>query len=507
MLKVTGKSFASWPWHPFLLSAYAVLALASWNIQYVSLAVVIRPLSLSLLASLLLLVLLRCLLKDWLRAGLLATCWLLLFFSYGHLYELLRSVQVFHIALGRNRYLAPLWLTLAALSLYAAIRKSLPLKSISSTLNLFLFVALLFPLARLTRAAMRPSTLPEASLPRSFSLEKPLVQPSRLPDIYYIVLDAYGRSDVLARAYSVDNSEFIGELEKRDFYVATCSQSNYAQTALSFASTLNLNYLDALGVSAQNGDWMLRQLIQNNTIGQVLSSYGYETVAFATGFPNVEWTNADRFLSPLGSRRVTEFEALLLRSSASLTLLDLGLLKTDAETAEAFRERTRFVLDALEKFPREAGPKFVFAHLIIPHPPFVFDSHGEPTGKGPQPLESQYSAGEYRVGYAAQVEFINGRILTVVDKIMADSSEPPIIVIAGDHGPGFSSHQDRMSILNAYYLPEGNVSLYRTISPVNTFRLILKEYFYYDFDLLPDLGYFSLYTNPYEYELIPVRCP
>ena len=61
----------------------------------------------------------------------------------------------------------------------------------------------------------------------------------------------------------------------------------------------------------------------------------------------------------------------------------------------------------------------------------------------------------------------------------------------GDHGPnGFLDPQPahiRYPILNAYYLPDdGSSKLYPSISPVNTFRLILSNYLGADLELLPD---------------------
>lgn len=82
----------------------------------------------------------------------------------------------------------------------------------------------------------------------------------------------------------------------------------------------------------------------------------------------------------------------------------------------------------------------------------------------------------------------------MIDAILAKSSVPPIIVLQGDHAPqllteGYNKHK----ILNAYYLPDGNVDwLYPTITPVNTFRVILDEYFGEELPLLPDNIYVKL---------------
>jgi hypothetical protein len=61
--------------------------------------------------------------------------------------------------------------------------------------------------------------------------------------------------------------------------------------------------------------------------------------------------------------------------------------------------------------------------------------------------------------------------------------------------------RDRFSILNAYYLGGRESSLlYPSISPVNTFRVVLNEFFGMDLELLPDRSYFSLWLTPFDFE-------
>ncbi len=66
------------------------------------------------------------------------------------------------------------------------------------------------------------------------------------PDIYFIVLDAYARDDVLKEMYGFDNTEFLAYLRNKGFYIAERSAANYCQTGLSIGSCFNLCYLDKL---------------------------------------------------------------------------------------------------------------------------------------------------------------------------------------------------------------------------------------------------------------------
>jgi len=113
---------------------------------------------------------------------------------------------------------------------------------------------------------------------------------------------------------------------------------------------------------------------------------------------------------------------------------------------------------------------------------------------------------EYAVKYRRQIQFVTKRIQRTVDEILAHSSEPPIIILQSDHGPAqrplgeFGNLDERMSILHASHLPDGgDVLLYPTITPVNTFRIVLKHYFNADLPLLEDKSFYSTYERPFRF--------
>jgi len=96
-------------------------------------------------------------------------------------------------------------------------------------------------------------------------------------------------------------------------------------------------------------------------------------------------------------------------------------------------------------------------------------------------------------------------MIEIIKTILSKSKTPPIIIIQGDHS--YTWTQDRNKILNAYYLPEGGIAnLYATISPVNTFRLIFNYYFGGDYELLPDVAYYSRRERPYDFKVLSPSC-
>jgi hypothetical protein len=492
------------PLHPLLFAVYPILALLAVNISEVDASSGWRPLLLSILVTGLLTLALYTIFRDWTRAALLSTIFLILFYSYGHVYILLKGLEINGIFLFRHRTLIPLWIVPGVFLVWWVSRRSFHTESGTYALNLIGLFLLILPVFQLASFSLRSETSQEETNTSALDLKVG----SQPPDIYYMILDGYGRADILKNEYAYDNSDFLNTLQSLGFYVAECSQSNYAQTQMSLASSLNFDYIDALSdrfVPGSDDRTGLDALIHHGVVRESLEKAGYQTVAFATGFLATELRDADYFLSPEHSRgQLNEFEYLLMETTLARLLQDGNRFGMQSTGSELFRERTLFALDQLHDLTYIPGPKFVFVHLIVPHPPYVFGPTGgpvEPAGVGS--TKTQEGASHYR----DQVIYINSRMAEIIPKIIANSATPPIIVIQGDHGPTVaSSPRSRMSNLNAYFLPGADTSLYPTITPVNTFRIILNEYFGQSLKLLDDVSLYSDYTDPFNFKVIQNTC-
>jgi hypothetical protein len=494
----------AFPLHPLCFAVYPVLALLAFNRAEVDISSGLRPLLLSLLLAGLLLLISHGILHDWRRAALVATILLILFFSYGHAYIALKGINIEGFYLFRHRTLIPIWLGLSLLLVWWASRRLQNLSPVTYALNLIGLFLLILPLFQLTSFFLQSRTA-QAEQGTSALRLRVGDQP---PDIYYIVLDGYGRSDILKNEYGYDNSDFLIALREMGFQVAECSQSNYAQTQMSLASSLNFNYIENLSdrfVPGSDDRTGLDELIHHSAVRESLEEAGYRTVAFATGFLATELRDADYFLSPERSwAQLNEFESLLIETTFARLLQDSNRFGMQNAGSELFRERTLFALDQLDELSSIQGPKFVFVHLIVPHPPYVFG----PTGGPVEPAEAGTTRTEEGAGrYRDQAIYISSRMAELLPAIIANSSTPPIIVIQGDHGPTVaSSPRSRMSILNAYYLPGADMSVPSTITPVNTFRVILNTYFDQNLELLDDVSLYSDYTDPFNFRVIQNSC-
>jgi hypothetical protein len=318
----------------------------------------------------------------------------------------------------------------------------------------------------------------------------------------------------LSRLYEVDDSALLDGLRTRGFYIATESHANYLRTIQSLSSTLNMGYLSSAArehARAPRDVTPLVWSIHNNRLKTTLERHGYAVYAFESGYTATDLQSEPGYLASGGA--ASEFHVLLL-SPTPIPLVQGWLGGDDLHARH--RARIRHTLSGLPDVASRPGPKFVFAHILAPHPPFVFEADGSaaPT-RGPfvyldgNSYLLTHTKDEYRSGYASQVRFLASELLGVVDGILAASADPPVIVIQGDHGPGVGFHHEQLErsdvieralILNAYYLPgEAEGALRPDITPVNSFRLILRHYLSEDLPPLPDRTFYNRESQPYDY--------
>ncbi len=508
-LKAARHTLGRWfsiPWYPIAISAYPVLALLATNIGEVGPDAAIRPFLVSVLFGGLLFLLLWLFLRQAHKAAFLAACWLALFFSFGHAFIYLE--QKYPDA-SYELWLASGWIALFLLTLVWTTRPNLSFVSATPTLNAV-------ALALVVMSAVQ--IIPEVETPRAHALAIPdapiqtdLVRSDKPPDVYFFLLDSYGRADLLEQAYGFDNSEFLKALEERGFFVAECSRSNYVRTELALASELNMQYLQDLSEKFEPESTSRRLLwnaLQHSAVRYNFQSLGYEIVTARTEFDWLNIDDSDRFLSPPPiSSGLTEFEGLLLRTTLARYAQDWGWVDPDHILGVAARDRFHHVFNSVDDIAQMPQPTFSYLHLISPHPPFVFDAGGNPTHPADFWNEKRlYTADLYKKGYVNQAQFLNKKLLQAVDTILAESEVPPIIIIQGDHGPWLQPRDRRMWILAAMYLPGHENKLYSTISPVNIFRLVFNSYFGGKYDMLEDVSYFSPVPKLYDFSVVRGSC-
>jgi hypothetical protein len=333
------------------------------------------------------------------------------------------------------------------------------------------------------------------------------------PDIYYFVLDGYGREDFLRERYGFDNTAMTQALAQRGFTVPKQAVANYPFTLISVNSSLNFAYLqDVFGdhLAGASDQRFLREMMHSPRAVRLLKSAGYKVVSFESEYWAANIGDVDVNLKepwfPSGfSLRVLQMTVVppLLQALGYPILYDIH------------RERTAYPLEHIDDALRRPGPKFVYAHLFYGHPPFVFGENGEPiTPSSDYSWDHDPSAGtEFVAGYRSQVSYLNQRLLAAVDRILEQSDREPIIIMHGDHGPSLNYDaeslentdvDERYGIFYAAHLPGGgNAEIPDSMSPVNGFRIVFNRYFGADYKLLDDQSFYSLQSRPYEYVPLP----
>lgn len=463
---------------PFLLAIAPILFLYSHNIEEVSPIHLLLPMSIAIVGTSILLFVLKLAIKDFNKAILITSLFWILFFSFGRARSLvcylLISQEISDSLIGLILFpIYPVWILFLGIGTLLIAKSHRDFSVTTKFLTIMAVVLIIIPLINIgihgVRVINLASKIPQEELPRGDlqNLDTP-------PDIYYIILDRYGREDALKEFFDYDNKEFINYLTSKGFYVASNSSCNYLTTLPSLASSLNMRYLDSAEVE---DTLVLLRIIQDNEASRFLKTLGYRyTHVSSNGLGDgiEKYAKMYKLTSKLWT---STFAASLLRTTI---LAPLAFQLVDADQ----RDKILYSFDILSNIPNYEEPNFVLAHIMCPHGPFIFDQDGNPPRRG-------------EGTYIDQLIFTNKQVEIIIDNLL-QRPNPPIIILQGDTGqaPTRSGGVDRqtwwienggLDILNAYYLPgEGLPPLYESISPVNTFRVIFNSYFGTNYELLED---------------------
>lgn len=498
----------STPWYPWLVSAIPILHFLANNPLHFDAGDAVVPLVFVLAGVTLGVISLKFVLKDWHRSAAATATATVIFFAYGHVERTLDGTVDERIFFAGA-------VALGAAVVTALLRRADLAARGAQFANLTCVVLVVIPFVSLLGGAIAFPMSPTISGATPDALSAHL-QPLNLtrtndkrPDIYYIILDAYGRHDNLG---DFDNVDFVRELESRGFYIADRATSNYRFSIHSIPSSLNLSYLHDLGERTPARETDLREITQRNALASILQGLGYAYVHLESGYTitdksfladvSVKFTPAGALVSERESSATSAhssetssnnsfFSGRFLRELVQTTALHPiarnAILPGQHEPYDWWAADRALRMFEFVSEPIDIGrPKFVFAHIIKPHLPATFDQYGNRViGKSEHSKFDDDHDPTVPSAYIGQLIYVNSLVLNMVDQIIMNAESDPIIVIAGDHGMSYSH-----DILAAFHLPDGIASeLYTSISSVNHFRYILNRYFGLSIDLIEDRIY------------------
>jgi hypothetical protein len=504
---------------PVLTAVWPILSFYASNISELSLRFLKEPIFYSITTALVTGVAVSVLIKNKEKASLIVSLGLVIFFSYGHISGALNDKLFIQLpggmVLGPDKVLLPIvfgsfiWIGVKIL------RSAKDLTRVLSFLKTLLLILVFYQGVLIVKTERQRRV---GLVDQKEGVEKEaLMAEGNWPDVYYIVLDGYAREDVLREIYDYDNSEFVDSLRKIGFYVADQARSNYIHTYLSLPSTLNMRYMDELpekyGLNPADG-LAAKSLAAENEVNRKFKNYGYTVINFASS-----WEGTDESYQADITYKKDEYFKILGKNVAidetNIVFLQTTLLSPLIKEVwgDALRSRISAALQKLPTIPYQEERKFVVAHLMSPHPPYVFTAGGGPV-IGAE-FETADEGIDRRPKYLDQLIFMSKQIILVIEKIIENSPTPPIIILQSDHGPAsifgrreewldnYSEEgvKERSSILYAVYFPDQDYEdFYSTITPVNTFRILFNKYFNENLEILPDRVFYTSYEAIYDFK-------
>jgi hypothetical protein len=170
------------------------------------------------------------------------------------------------------------------------------------------------------------------------------------------------------------------------------------------------------------------------------------------------------------------------------------------------------------------GSTYTFAHVLMPHSPYVFKADGSFRTK------AELSRDGIPASFADQIAYLHIRLNTLLDQLMNPTDgPPPIIILQADEGPYPLRFQDedhsiedlnwieatedelrsKLGIVNAWFVPEeygGPIT--PPNSSVNTFRVLFSQVFHKPYELLLDQAFLhETNRTPYRFRDISSLMP
>jgi len=484
-----------YPFHPLLFIIYPALALFAHNARAVPFSTFVLYSAVLLGAAALLLAILYFVLRDAGKAALAVTVVILLVLYYVPVHTGLEYIGRGEVS---HKLSFPLYLFTISFLYHWTTRSQRRMADTTKILNTMAGVLVLMSLAPAVPYLLRNLHAEARHTPGSVgeTIQTDRVHPR--PNVYHIILDRYAANVTLKEQYNFDNQEFMDFLKRKGFSVAPDSTANYLKTGMSLASTLNMEYINYLREHRAEypSDWRpIVDLLKNHRVQRYFKELGYKYIHIGSWWqPTARNDYAD-----VNYNYYTSDEFSLTLLSTSTIPLVSGYLHENfpvlsnvhVDVQEEQRAAAVYAIEKIRQTEQDADPSFVFAHILMPHPPRLRDTPKEATKRNE---------------YISRIAFINKELKGLIQDLL--SRQPtPVILIQADEGPFPARYQKKdpdfdwrtasqseldrkFRILNAMYLPGVAPSeVYPSITSVNTYPLVFSRVFKQDFPLLPDRNY------------------
>ena len=298
------------------------------------------------------------------------------------------------------------------------------------------------------------------------------------PDVFVIVLDAYLRNDILKGDLGYDNSEFTSFLEDHSLHVPQFSRSNYNSTFASLSSMFGMDYILEPGHTGPSDMATARGLLRGS--GPAVETF--RAAGYEFNYLESPWS-----VSACGPGVDVCYPYWTLEETAKwLGEFTIFAPIIEAGSWEASSDRALEQFEILREIAEtdSDSPRLVYAHVGIPHPPFVLD---EECHKWENPASDEWAVTPgTSVPYLRQLQCVNNKVREVIEAIDRLDSDT-VVLLTADHGVPLHGQwgapidqwswehlEESLATFSAYRLPawcepaqEGEFEL------VNSFRIVI----------------------------------
>jgi hypothetical protein len=383
------------------------------------------------------------------------------FFYFGYVQDALDGIMIFNIPINKTSVLVIVSIIIFVLSTTYFVKSRKNFESAIKianviTITLVLVVAIQF-------------VIPDAYAEK--------------PNVYHIILDEYTDNEILLKKFNYDNKKFLEFLNKNGFYIPNKSFSTFGSTPGELELILNMDYPREIGWVSDS-----YQALNNNKVMSVFSDQNYSIIETNSMMRWKNFSDVDTKLCYDTNFINSEFLDQVLRKSIIRYFLEQHHNDTRRDTVRCtFNELSEIA-------SQSSGPKYIFSHIYVPHPPFLFGPNGENVIPDHREI-SGLQSWENPQGYINQLIYATNQVSIVVKNIVKNDPTA-VIILQGDTGTltGTDTFMTTMkdvyqahSILYAVRIPDVNNLEYMV--PVNTYRIIFNNYFNMDYEYLEQHSY------------------
>ena len=406
--------------------------------------------------SIIIWIVIRKIIKNSNKAALITGVGVVFFFYFGYVQDALKGILVSNIPVNKTSILVPISIIIFIILTIYFIKSKNNFEPIIKIANVVSITLILVVCVQFI--------IPGASAEK--------------PNVYHIILDEYTDNEILTKKFGYNNEKFLEFLNNNGFYMHDKLFSTFGGTVKELNVILNMEYPKKLR-------WMSEdyESLNNNKVMSIFSNQNYSIIETNSMMRWKNFSDVDTKLCYDTNFINSEFLDQVLGKS----IIRYFLEKYQQDTR---RDTVRCTFDVLNEITLKTdGPKYVFSHVYVPHPPFLFGPNGENVIPDRREI-SGLQSWENPQGYINQLIYATNEI-TVVIKNIVKNDPNAIIIVQGDTGTltGADISKKTMkeiyqahSILYAVRIPDVEDSDY--MIPVNTYRIIFNNYFNMNYDYL-----------------------